>query len=217
MKAKICAVITDLNLAATYAAEPLVDLFEVRIDLIGDGWPEVARKLTKPWLACNRLTAEGGRWDRTEAERKEQLLKALEMGASIVDLELATPNLAPMVAAIKKKARCLISYHDFDGTPAAEGLKSIVERQLAAGADVCKLVTRANSIDDNLRLLRLYGEFAGRKLVAFGMGEPGILSRVLAQLAGAEFTYAALETGRESAPGQMTVAQLAEIYHLLKT
>jgi 3-dehydroquinate dehydratase type I len=121
-----------------------------------------------------------------------------------------------MVEAVKKKARCLISYHDFAGTPPSDELKRIIERQLAAGADICKLVTSADSIDDNLRLLRLYGEFAGKKLVAFGMGEAGTLSRTLAPLLGAEFTYAALETEKKSASGQMTVAQLAEVYRLLK-
>jgi 3-dehydroquinate dehydratase type I len=216
VKAKICAVITDADLAAIAAAAPWVDLFEVRIDLIGEKWPEVARKLTKPWLACNRLAAEGGRWDGTEARRKEELLKALDMGASIIDLELATPNLPKMAEAVKKKARCLISYHNFSGTPPFEELKGIIERQLTAGADICKLVTSATAVNDNLKIMRLYGEFTGRKLVAFGMGEAGTISRVLAPLAGAEFIYASLETGKQSAPGQMTVAQLTEIYRLLK-
>ncbi len=217
MKTKICAVITNADWATFTAAEPLVDLFEVRIDMIGNKWPDIVRKLTKPWVACDRLAAEGGQWHGTEAQRKEELLKALDMGASIIDLELASPDLAPMVAAVREKAQCLISHHDFAGTPPFQELRGIVERQLAAGADICKVVTSTNSVDDNLKLLRLYGEFGGRKLVAFGMGESGTLSRVLAPLAGAEFTYAALETGRESAPGQMTVAQLAGIYRLLKT
>jgi len=217
VKPAICAVIIDADPAAIAAAGPLVDLFEVRIDLIGEKWPEVARTLTKPWLACNRLAAEGGRWDGTESQREEELLRSLDMGASIVDLELATPNLAKLVEAVKKKARCLISYHNFVSTPPQVELKGIIGRQLAAGADICKVVTNANSIDDNLRLLRLYGEFPDRKLVAFGMGETGTLSRVLAPLAGAEFTYAALETGKQSTPGQMTVIQLAKIYRLLKT
>ena len=216
MKAKICAVITEIDEAGIAAAEPLAELFEVRIDLIGEKWPEVARRLTKPWIATNRLPSEGGRWQDPETGRLEELMKAIGMGASIVDLELTTPNLARIVAAIKKKARCLISYHDFNGTPSFADLKDIIQQQVAAGADICKLVTTAKSIDDNLNLLRLYREFPGQQLVAFGMSESGILSRVLAPLAGAEFTYGSLETGKQSAPGQTTVAQLAETYGLLK-
>ena len=216
MKPAVCIVITSADMAVIEAAAPLADLFEVRIDLIGDTWPEVVRKLDKPWLACNRLAAEGGAWRNTEALRKEELLKALSMGATIIDLELATPNLAKMVDIVKKKTRCLISHHDFETTPSSGELKSIIGRELAAGADICKLVTTAHNTEDNLRLLKLYDEFEGCRLVTFGMGEAGILSRILAPLTGAEFTYAAMETRKQSAPGQLTAAQLVEIYRLLK-
>jgi 3-dehydroquinate dehydratase-1 len=216
VKPRICAVITTADEAAVAAAGPLADLFEVRIDLIGNDWPVVARKLKKPWIATNRLAAEGGRWQGTEINRIRELLKALDLGAAIIDLELAAPDLLKTVKAVKKKARCLISHHDLKTTPALDELKEIINLQLDVGADICKLVTTSNSIDDNLNLLRLYREFRGQTLVAFGMGEAGILSRTLAPLAGAEFTYASLETGKQSAPGQMTAAYLAEIYELLK-
>ncbi len=216
MKPKICGVITAADQSAIAAAEPLADLFEIRIDLIGEAWPEVARTLKKPWIATNRVASEGGKWQGAETQRKEELLKALDMGVSIIDLELATPGLAKIVQAIKKKVRCLISHHDFTGTPSFDELKEIIRRQVAAGADICKVATTASSIDDSLTLLRLYDEFPGQKLVAFGMGEAGILSRVLAPLAGAEFTYASLETGKQSAPGQLNINQLAQIYGSLK-
>jgi 3-dehydroquinate dehydratase type I len=216
MKAKICAVITTTDEAAIASATPLADLFEVRIDLIGAEWPRVARSLNKLWVATNRLASEGGRWGGAENDRLRELLKALDLGASIVDLELATAGLARMVEIVKKKAQCLISHHDFNGTPSLEDLKKIVKRQIAADADICKVVTTANSTEDNIRLLKLYREFAGSRLIAFAMGEKGVLSRVLAPLAGAEFTYASLEAGKISAPGQLTTVQLAEIYGLLK-
>jgi 3-dehydroquinate dehydratase type I len=216
MKPAVCTVITRADTAAIAAAAPVTDLFEVRIDLIGAAWPEVARHLNKPWLACNRLATEGGAWQGSEAQRKEELLKALNLGAAIIDLELATPNLKKMAELVKKKTRCLISYHNFELTPPPAELKSIIGQAIAAGADICKLVSTAHGIEDNLNLLRLYQEFQGCRLTVFGMGEAGLLSRVLAPLAGAEFTYAALESGRESAPGQLTAAQLTEIYRLLK-
>ncbi len=59
-KPRICAVIVNEDLMAIKAAEPLVELFEVRIDLIGDGWMELVRHLSKPWIACNRSPDEGG-------------------------------------------------------------------------------------------------------------------------------------------------------------
>jgi len=216
VKPKICAVITTDDEAAINAAAPIAELFEIRIDLIGENWPEIAGKLSKPWIATNRIAAEGGKWNGTENARLDELLKALDVGAAIIDLELATPNLSKMVHAVKKKARCLISHHDFNGTLPPEDLREIIRRQIAEGADICKLVTTARSIDDNLNLLRLYREFPGQKLVVFGMSESGILSRVLAPMAGAEFTYASLGIGQEAAPGQLSITQLAGIFGLLK-
>ncbi|XUX00603.1 MAG: type I 3-dehydroquinate dehydratase [Dehalogenimonas sp.] len=216
MRLKICGVITEPDEAAIRAAAPLVNLFEVRIDLVGPDWPAIAENLNKPWIATNRLASQGGMWQDSEASRLETLLKALDFGASIVDVELVTSSVVDMIAAVKKKARCLISHHDFSGTPSSEVLPHLVKRLAAAGADICKLVTTANSIDDSLRLLGLYDLFPDKSLVAFGMGEAGVISRVMAPLCGAEFTYAALDTSKPSAPGQLTVSQLAEIYRRMK-
>ena len=73
---KICAVIINKDLEAIRKIEPLVALFEVRIDLIGNGWQELVKQLQKPWIACNRRADEGGRWENDEARRVEELLKA---------------------------------------------------------------------------------------------------------------------------------------------
>ena len=105
----ICGVIVDSDTVAVKKAEPLVDMFEVRIDLIGSGWQEVAGILGKPWIACNRMVKEGGSWQGSEARRKEELLKACELGASIVDIELGITNLESLVPIIKRKAKSLSS------------------------------------------------------------------------------------------------------------
>ena len=214
-KPRICASIINNNLAAIREVEPLVELFEVRIDLIGDGWQEVTRQLEKPWIACNRLAQEGGNWQDSEARRKEELLKACELGAGIVDIELATTNLDKVVSLIKKKAKCLLSFHELRKTPSLENLKMIVKQQLAAGADICKVVTTAQNAGDNLIILRLISEFPETRIVAFAMGPLGLTSRILSPLVGGDFTYAAIEKGSESAPGQITVTDLNKLYQMV--
>ena len=47
------------------------------------------------------------------------------------------------------------------------------------------------------------------------MGQVGQTSRVLSPLAGADFTYASIEKGSESAPGQITVQELTRIYEMV--
>lgn len=212
---RICAVITarDTDISQIPA---MADLFEVRIDLLGKGWQETAASLPKPWLACNRRREEGGNWQDSEDMRIEELLKALKAGAAVVDIELSTPNLKEIVPIIKTKAECLISSHNFKETPQLDVLKDIALSQIDAGADICKIVTFANSLEDNLTVLRLISELPGKRVIAFAMGEKGLLSRILCPLAGSEFTYASIEKGAESAAGQITVQELYEIYRLVR-
>jgi 3-dehydroquinate dehydratase type I len=211
-KPRICVSITENNPAAIKKAAPLADLFEVRIDLIGKDWWEVAKHLDKPWIACNRLGREGGKSHASEEKRISELLDAFELGASIVDIELGAPNLKSVVERVKGKVECLVSFHDYVSTPPFETLVAVVTRQLAAGADICKVVTTARSLSDNLALLQLPREFPGHKVISFSLGAEGQISRVLCPLAGGYLTYASLAEGKESAPGQITVDLLRKIY-----
>ena len=213
-KPKICAVIVDRN-PDIKKVENLVDFFEVRIDLIGTGWHQVVKGLNKPWLACNRLVSDGGKCATDDGARIAALLEACALGASIVDVELSTKNLAKVVPVIKREAKCLISRHDLQQTPPLKTLKEIVQREVDAGADICKLVTTATDSADNLTVLQLIKEFSQRNIITLAMGPLGLTSRVLAPLVGGYFTYASITRGGESAPGQITVAELRKIYGLL--
>ena len=215
-KPRICATITNNDPTAVKEVEPLVDLFELRIDLIGDGWPELVKQIKKPWIACNRSADEGGQWQGSEARRVEKLLQAIELGADIVDIELRTRNLEKIVQLIKRRTKCLLSFHDLEKTPSLDEMKGIVQRQLKAGADICKMVTTAQGFEDNLTVLQLISEFPGVRLVSFAMGALGSMSRVLCPLVGGDFTYASIEKGKESAQGQMTVRDLMKIYELVR-
>jgi len=213
---KICAVIVNRDFEAISRVQPLVDLFEVRIDLIGAAWRDIAGKLSRPWVACNRRRDEGGAWAGSEADRVKELLSALAFKPTIVDIELATENLMDVVPLIKKQADCLISYHDFTGTPSPEKLDEIAEAQITAGADICKVVTTAARFEDNLAVLLLISRFHKARFVSFAMGPFGYVSRVMCPLVGGEFTYASIETGKESAAGQITVRDLRKLYEVLK-
>jgi len=211
---RICAVIINSDLEAVQEVKPFVDLFEVRIDLIGDGWQELVKQLKKPWIACNRSAEEGGRWEKSEARRIEELLKATELGADIVDIELRTKDLDKVIPSIKKKAKCLLSFHELERTPSLDEMREIVQRQLKAGADICKVITTAQRFEDNLAVLQLISEFSEIKIVSFAMGDLGLVSRVLCPLVGGDFTYASIERGKESAAGQMTVGELRKLYEM---
>lgn len=215
MRPRICAVIVTNDLEAVKGIEPLVELFEVRIDLIGDGWQELVKLLNKPWIASNRSSGEGGSWQRGELKRIEELLTATELGAEIIDIELGTENLEKIINQIKKGAKCLLSFHDLTGTPPLDRMRQIVQRELAAGADICKVVTTAQRFEDNLAVLQLISDFPEARVISFAMGALGFASRILCPLVGGDFIYASIEKGKESAPGQITVKELRQIYRMI--
>jgi len=209
---RICAVITGDDPALIRKSETLADLFELRMDLVGEGWQQIVPHLHKPWIATMRDTLHGGKFAGSENERINALMRAAELGAAIVDIELDCPSLEETVKRIKGSAGCLISYHNWDKTPPPEELSAIVRRQLAAGAAVCKVVTMAENVNDSLAVLELPGLFSGADIIAFSMGPAGTLSRVLSPLMGGYLTYASLDDNTGSAPGQLSVSVLRGIY-----
>lgn len=210
---RICVVIVRKeDLRALRYVEPLVDLIEVRIDMIGEGWQEVPGRLNKPWLATNRVANEGGQWQGDEESRTAELLKALDLGAQFVDIELQTKNIRHIVATIKKKAKCIVSFHDWEKTPPLRKLEAAVRRELAVGADICKVTAKAVTFDDNATFLELIGRFPGVPLIATSFGPMGVLGRTLSPLIGGYLTYATVADGGGSAAGQISARSLRRIY-----
>jgi 3-dehydroquinate dehydratase-1 len=95
-------------------------------------------------------------------------------------------------------------------------MKEIAQRQLAAGADIVKVVTTARNFEDNVGTMQLIQEFPGKRVVAFAMGPLGLVSRLLCPLVGGDFIYASVESGGEAAPGQMTAAEMRRMYEMVK-
>ncbi len=212
---RICTVIVDkADVDAALAIESFVDLYEVRIDLVGDGWQSVAKRLTKPWLATNRVADEGGKWTGDEKARIRELLLALDLGAQLVDIELRTTGVEQIVRTVKARAKCVVSFHDWSGMPKLEELEHVVRRQLAVGADICKVVGKAVRFEDNVTPLELVGRFPGVSLIALSIGPDGVIGRTLSPLLGGYLTYATAGEGRESAPGQSPAAELRRIYDI---
>ncbi len=215
-KPRICTIVVNKDdLEALKNVEPFVDLYEVRIDMIGDGWQEIAKQLNKPWLATNRVASEGGMWRGDEDSRVAELLKALELGPALVDIELQTQNVKQIVQTIKQRAKCIVSFHDWKGAPPLEKLEEVVQKELEAGADICKVITNAQKFEDNITILKLYTRFPEATLIASSMGPLGSITRVLSPLMGAYLTFATAHEGKESAPGQIMARTLRELYDIM--
>ncbi len=192
------------------------DFIEVRLDRLEDclgnhrALEDVAAHGKMPKIATDRAF-------RNETEQRQMLLNAVKSGFEYVDVELSTPQLKDLVKELKTLgAKAIVSFHKFDGSLNTSELNSILERELAIGADVCKIVTTAKRIEDNLTVLNFTSALSNKtKLVCFCMGEPGKISRLLSPLFGGFFTFASLERGRETAAGQMTIEEMKAFYKLL--
>ena len=217
-KPKLCAVLTNGNVENIRVANN-ADLIEIRMDIIGSSWPDLAGMLKKPWIACNRLKSEGGFWDGTERKRVKELLKAIPLGASFIDIELNSPHASEIVELVKEAGKkALISFHDIRGTPSLSGLREIVKKQVGLAADLCKVVVTAEKFEDNLTILKLLEEFADSTCItAFCMGEKGSISRVLAPLFGSDYMYVSTGVGSESATGQIELNSFRALYKMLES
>jgi len=102
----------------------------------------------------------------------------------------------------------ILSYHNYEETPELEELETIIKNCFAQGCDVVKIVTLVRVNRDNSKILSLY-RHPGR-LIAFGMGDLGKITRIVAPFLGAEFTYAAMDEGDSTAPGQIRYTLLKE-------
>lgn len=155
-----------------------------------------------------------------DKKRKEYLIAAIEAGAEYVDLEVESGNAYKQEIIHTAKARgckVIISFHDYEKTPADERLKDIVCLCFSEGADIAKIACKANSNTDSARLLGLLGQEAFKdRLVVVGMGEKGKITRVVAPFLGSPFTYASFEEGKQTAEGQIEKARLEEIMGLLE-
>jgi 3-dehydroquinate dehydratase / shikimate dehydrogenase len=162
---------------------------------------------------CRKSTYGGGFKGSTDAEWAV-LKHAAGAGCALIDLELQSAERlsAHALADLRQQTNLIVSYHDHKTTPP---LHPILERMEAIAADLYKIVPTANTWRQNIELLRFLDAYTGATpLIAFCMGEAGLLSRVLCSRAGGAMTYAALEGDEATAAGQPTLAELRNLYRV---
>ena len=193
------------------AAAAGADLVELRLDLFEPGF-DLGRMLRRrrplPVIATLRPPREGGRCELPDAARLKMLLFAASMGAEYVDVEwdAATPAVLDDLRAAG--ADVIVSRHAFDGMP---DLAAWAEQIAEIEPDVVKVVGMAKGAADCQPPLQV---LAGATLptIAIAMGPAGLATRVLCLKYDRCFlTFAALPGGG-TAPGQITVGELLEVY-----
>ena len=194
-------------------------MFELRLDYLRDfdfskpeGLAQLLADKALPAIITCRSVDEGGQQSVDHQIRLRLMVEGARSLAEYCDVEAAYYE-----RALKFKPdlnRLIVSYHNFTETPT--DLTAIYERLCRLPAGVHKIVTQANSIRDTLPTFELLNRASAenRKLIALGMGEPGLITRILGTSRGSYLTYGSLKPGAESAAGQPTCRELNELYGL---
>ncbi|MEM0915239.1 MAG: type I 3-dehydroquinate dehydratase [Planctomycetota bacterium] len=207
---------------AARAAEHGADLIEWRIDVLDDAEAiaVLVEQSALPSVVTCRTEAEGGAFTGDGEELVDRYRAAIggTRKPIAIDVELLRVEQDPTLAAALSElsAACerglIFSTHDFTGRPAD------LTRRVAGMAEhphcaIVKAAWRARSLRDNLEAFDLMREYRSVKpIVALCMGEFGLPSRVLAGKFGGWMTFAAIDAGKGTAPGQPTLDEIKRLY-----
>jgi len=206
------------------AEEAEADLIEIRLDYLDLDLSEamgilrdMIREASVPMIATNRQYEQGGRRLQDENSRIQILVQAAEAGFEYVDVELMAAEINSVVEKIKSYgAKPIVSFHDFEKTPSLRDMEKIIESEIDVKAEICKLVTTARNVEDNLKCLLLVRKMSrSTKIVCFAMGRKGLISRMLSPIFGGYFTFASLRADVKTAPGQFSIDDLKTLYEKL--
>ena len=165
----ICTTIQNKTAEQILEALEKCEMAEIRLDSCVLSARETEDVFTSdvPLVAIARISEimknEPALQDLPEASREakavqiaeKRLVRAIEAGARYVDVEIEAPKqMSKRVrsAAHENGTVFIRSYHDFEGTDSLEALKAVVEKCKYHGADIVKIVTKANTMPGSRQL-----------------------------------------------------------------
>ncbi|MFH0844102.1 MAG: type I 3-dehydroquinate dehydratase [Pseudomonadota bacterium] len=219
---KVCITIiardTEEALEKIRRANILADILEIRLDLMESSrLEELIQTATKPVIVTYRSIREGGKGSADPEIQARHLLNAIEAHADFVDVEYRLPSpFRKRILENRNRSKVISSAHFVKETPPREELEEIFTKMAGTNPDVIKIVTQANTPEDNLRVLGLIplSQTCGVKIITFCMGPLGRISRIASPILGGYATFASLGEGEESAAGQIPVTKMKKIWKI---
>ncbi len=207
----------DFEKNLSLCKETGADIIELRVDLFENKKPDFVLSCIKrvqeeglKTILTVRSEKEGG----SKVENRLEIFKSCSPQSDYTDIELSSQDILSEVRDVVKSAgkKLIISYHNFDLTPANWILREIFREAKRWGADIVKVSVRANSYEDTARLLCLGKEEEGEKIL-IAMGEYGRVSRIAGFVFGSVISYAYI--GSSVAPGQLSLEEMVKIRRML--
>jgi 3-dehydroquinate dehydratase/shikimate dehydrogenase len=202
------------------------EMLELRTDYLENLSVDLARDLIAavkniagkrfPIIVTCRDKRQGGAIDYPQRLRVDVLTSALKTGAEFIDCEyenfLSTETQERIRVALSGslRGRLILSAHNFQTRFA--GISKLYRSILAVcPVAIPKIVYTANHINDCFDAFDLLHQTSGERII-FCMGEAGIISRIIAKKLNSFVTFASIDEETATAPGQLTIGQLKELY-----
>lgn len=215
----VCAKTVDEFFAHIERAAEFADIIELRFDCLNENEVRNAAenlpKTGKEFLITFRPPEQGGKRALTLGERLkfwEFFLWKNKKAKFYVDLEFDLQMILKL-----DSDKTIVSYHDFSGDFKSSTATYDILNNLTETKDkIVKIAVQTNEISETPAVWKLLekAEKENKKLIPIAMGASGKWTRILGLAHGAAMTYASLETGEETAPGQITAQDLIETYRV---
>ena len=217
---KICISLCTATAAELFdkiaRAERLADVIEIRFDCLQPNEVDLALaglpKISKTYLVTYRPSEQGGRRVLPLAQRIlfwKKAVKALEGHGFIADHEADLDFPFGF-----DRGRIIRSHHFFGQFPA--DLRGAYFELADLAGETVKIAADCPDIADTVRVWKLLDTAAKNegRVIPIAMGEAGKWTRILGPAYGAAMTYAALDAGDETAPGQISAADLLNVFRV---
>jgi len=220
----VCAETADELIARLKRAEKLADVIEIRFDCLESlevekvlSWLNADKKSEKFILVTFRQPEQGGKkkllsnyhidfWSNTSVDKSADWAD-FEFDLDVDKFHL---NFQKTIRSFHLFDRNLLTYSPNFLTEFYEKLKNTND------GSIFKIAVQADEITDSISLWKLLEQAKkeNKEIIPIAMGEAGKWTRILGLANGAFMTYASLETGGETAPGQISAADLIETYRV---
>ena len=221
----VVAVLNKASVKTAQSAQRLgVDTLELRVDMLdscyhnGEKVSSIIRQLKEqvrlPVILTIRSSKEGGMTKITDSKRLDIFREAISE-TDLVDIEINSNHINSKVIELAKtqNKKVILSYHNFEKTPALSYLKNQAEKACDLGCDILKIAVMANNMEDVRRLLNFCSIWKKTRIAVMSMGYLGAVSRLAGFLFGSCLTYGFMD--QPVASGQLSVKDLVKYYHIL--
>ena len=203
-------------------AKSLADVIELRFDCLKAGelekiWSEIGdfrRNYNNFLLATFRSREQGGKRELIFREREEFWIHShVFESVDWADLELDFPEVKINQLWGKAFDKVIKSFHNFEKVPSDT---TEIYNRVADDSDIIKIAVQTDDAIDAIPIWKLLAKAKSenKQIIPIAMGEAGKWTRILNLAHGAFMTYAALESGKETASGQISAQDLIETYRV---